>query len=404
MKRYLVCFMVVLVVVSFLAGCSQATPTTSAPTSAPTSTLPTTSAATTSPPTTSAPTSPPASTTATPAAKTVELTFNIAAPGKAQASVYEPSERLVQKVAERTNGRVKIVMMYNAALAPLPETFDAVLKGITDIGESNTGYSAGRFPITEATILPFGFPSSFAQSHTINDFVNKYSLSEFEGVVPMDFVTPPPFVLGMTKTPVRTIDDMNGKIIRVTSQSAADLITKMGATPRVTPITEVYELLAKGVIDGQTSGPEAWPGFKFTEVCNYMVDIRFIAMGNVSYTIINKDSWAKLTPQDQQTLKEIFQEQVNDRSLTWDYYNDKAAEDYKNMSGKEFITIADQDQEPFKAAANSIIEAYVQDMTAKGQPAAEWIQYIRDRIDYWPSQEAAAKTQWQEWVQKYPVQ
>lgn len=45
-----------------------------------------------------------------PAAAPVEFKFNIQAPGAAQPSVYEPTERYVKDVAAKTQGRVKITV------------------------------------------------------------------------------------------------------------------------------------------------------------------------------------------------------------------------------------------------------------------------------------------------------
>ncbi len=163
-----------------------------------------------------------------PTAAPVEFKFNIAAPGKAQLSVYEPTERFVTNVADKTKGRVKITVFYNFGLAPGPETYSATVKGICDLGESNTGYSPGQFPWTDALILPTGYPSSVVQSKVMMDFYDKYKQKEFDEVVALDFITPPPFWLGTTNKAVRTFEDIKGLQARVTSKSAADLFTLWG--------------------------------------------------------------------------------------------------------------------------------------------------------------------------------
>jgi TRAP-type C4-dicarboxylate transport system substrate-binding protein len=316
----------------------------------------------------------------------VEFKLNIAVPGPQQPSVWEPTQRFIKNAAEKSNGRIKITIFPNFGLAPGPETFDATVKGICDLGEANTGYSPGRFPATDATILPLGYPSSVVQSHVMLDFYEKFKPKEWEGVIPLDFITPPPFWLATTKKPVRTLDDLKGLQVRVTSKPAADLLTLMGAAPRVIPITETYEQLAKGVMDGVTAGPEAFPAFKFNEVCKYFTDFSHIAMGNCSYMVANVQTFGKLSAADQKLMRELGAAFGLDRAKTWDYYNDIEIANLKKAEGKEAITMAPAEQQKMRVLAQQVVDNYIKDTTAKGLPAADYVKYVKERIDYWSKQ------------------
>jgi TRAP-type C4-dicarboxylate transport system substrate-binding protein len=321
-----------------------------------------------------------------PTAAPVEFKFNIQAPGAAQPSVYEPTERYVKDVAAKTQGRVKVTVFYNFGLAPGPETFDATIKGICDLGESNTGYTPGRFPYFDATILPIGYPNSYVESRTMMDFYDKYKPKEFDEVVALDFISPPPFWIGTVNKAVRGLDDLKGLQVRVTSKSAADLFTLLGAAPRVVPISDTYELLSKGVMDGVIAGPEAFPGFKFNEVCKYFTDISAVAMGNCSYLVANKQTFAKLSPQDQQIMRDSSKAFGIDRALTWDKVNDQEIANFKKMAGKEAIYLPDAEITKMKAIAQKVADDWVTSSTAKGVPAAELVAFVKDRIDYWGKQ------------------
>jgi TRAP-type C4-dicarboxylate transport system substrate-binding protein len=324
--------------------------------------------------------------TPTPAPAPVEFKYNIQAPGAAQPSVYEPAERFVKNVAAKTNGRVKITMFYNFGLAPGPETYSATVKGICDLGESNTGYSPGQFPWTDATILPTGYPSSVVQSKVMNDFYDKYKPKEWDEVVPLEFKTPPPFWIGTINKAVRGFDDIKGLQVRVTSKPAADLFTLMGAAPRIVPIGEAYELLSKGVLDGVIAGPEAFPGFKFDEVCKYFTDITAVAMGNCSYLVANKQTWAKLSADDQKLMFQLSREYGIDRATTWDQINDAVPIKWKTMAGKEAIKMPPAEVAKFKEKANIVIEDWIKASTAKGLPAAELVKFVSDRVDFYSKQ------------------
>lgn len=317
----------------------------------------------------------------------IEISFNTQCPGPAQKSVYEPTEWWKDEIAKRTNGRVEFKIFYGAALAPPAETYQAVVKGICGSGETLVGYTAGQFLVTEAAQLPFGYPNSFTLTHVINDLIAKFKPKEWNDVVPLYFTSPPPMALGtVEKIAVRKAADIKGLTVRVPGATGAEWLKNVGGAPRVVPMPSVYEMLAKGVIDGQMSGPEAWLPFKFTEVCKYMTDLRFVAPGNPVAIIMNKKIWNKLSSEDQKIIQEVSQETIDVRSKTWDKYNDGAIKIFKSMPGKEFIELPADSVAVFKAAADAVIDKWSQEMKGKGYPADEYVEYIRNRLDYWGKQ------------------
>ena len=145
-------------------------------------------------------------------------------------------------------------------------------------------------------------------------------------------------------------------------------------------------MLAKGVMDGVIAGPEAFPAFKFNEVCKYFTDITHVAMGNCSYLVANKQSWAKLSAQDQQLMRDLSKEFGLDRAKTWDQYNDTEIANLRKAAGKEAITMAAPEVAKMKAVAKTVVDNWIKDSTAKGVPAAELVNYVNERIDYWSKQ------------------
>lgn len=69
------------------------------------------------------------------------------------------SEQWGKEIEKRTNGRVKVTYFPGSILTPPTQTYDSVVKGIADIGQSLVGYSPGRFPLTEVLALPLGYSS-----------------------------------------------------------------------------------------------------------------------------------------------------------------------------------------------------------------------------------------------------
>ena len=114
------------------------------------------------------------------AAKTIELTYNIPCHGPQQPGVYYPTDYIAKEIGKRTEGRVKVTVFWGATLAPPPETFRAVLKGVCDIGQSNAGYTKGLFPVS--------FANRWKQRREMHDDVHTFGgLSDRLGVGDVPF-------------------------------------------------------------------------------------------------------------------------------------------------------------------------------------------------------------------------
>jgi len=317
------------------------------------------------------------------AAKTIELTYNIPCHGPQQPGVYYPTDYIAKEIGKRTEGRVKVTVFWGATLAPPPETFRAVLKGVCDIGQSNAGYTKGLFPVSDACTLPLGFPNAQVQGHVITDFMAKFKPKEYDDVVLLSVGSPPPFLVGTAKKPVRSFDDFNGLTIRVSGATVAELVKGLGGVPKLANINEVYELLSKGVVDGIYTALEVYPAFKFHEIVKYVTDVRFVAPGAVSYTVMNKNSWNKISPKDQKIIMDLMSETLDLRGEKWDEADRSGKEAFLAAPGREYITLPPAEKAKIKAVAQKTIDAWVKDMTAKGYPAQDYVDYVKERVDYW---------------------
>ncbi len=56
-----------------------------------------------------------------------------------------------------------------------PQTYSAIVDGITDMGFSVLGYSRGVFPALEAIDLPMGYKSGIQATKIINVIYEKFS-------------------------------------------------------------------------------------------------------------------------------------------------------------------------------------------------------------------------------------
>jgi TRAP-type C4-dicarboxylate transport system substrate-binding protein len=293
-------------------------------------------------------------------------------------------EQFCRDLEKRTNGQVKADYYPGGSLLGPTAIFDGVVSGAADIGYSHVYYTSGRMPVTEASGLPLGYPSAWVAGHALNDFYQQFKPKEFDQVIVLFMNTSTPSAISTSKKPIRRLEDLKGLTLRAPGV-AGDVIKALGATPAPTPMPEVYDAIAKGVLDGEASNFETLKSFRFADVVKYETSVWQITNPYPFYLAMNKNSYKKLPP----SIKDIFDQLVgeyNERfQLMWNSI-DFLGKEEGLKKGVQFIELPPNEVERWKAAVEPVITNYVKTMVGKGFSEAEvkgWIKFLRDRIDYW---------------------
>ena len=87
---------------------------------------------------------------------------------------YEEFVKWSKLIEEETGGKVKFVLYPGATLAKPQDTYDATVSGIADIGWTLSGYTRGRFLLSEVVVLPLGFKGAEHASRVMCDLYDKF--------------------------------------------------------------------------------------------------------------------------------------------------------------------------------------------------------------------------------------
>jgi TRAP-type C4-dicarboxylate transport system substrate-binding protein len=321
-----------------------------------------------------------------------EIRLKVANYFPAPASQSTLLEEFCRELEKRTHGQVKVDYYAGQSLLASTAMFDGVVSGIADIGYSHVYYTAGRMPVTEAAGLPLGYPSAWVSSQALNDFYQQFKPKEFDKVKILWMNTSTPSAIATAKKPVRKLEDLKGLTLRAPG-IAGDVIKALGATPAPTPMPEVYDAIAKGVIDGEASNFETLKTFRFAEVVKYSTSVWQITNPYPFYLAMNKDSYKKL-PSD---IKAIFDSLVKEYKekyiLMWNTV-DFAGKAYGMEKGVEFIELSPSEAARWKAAVEPVIGNYIKTMVGKGFSEAEvkgWLKFLRQRSEYWMKKQIALR-------------
>lgn len=292
-------------------------------------------------------------------------------------------EDFIAEVEKRSGGRIKFQYFAGGSLLKAPRMYEGIVTGITDIGLAHVEYTPGRFPVTEACDLPLGYPSGWVANQVVNDFYRTYKPKEWDKVQILWMHASNPNVV-ISKKPVRKLEDMKGLTIRAPGR-VGNTIKALGATPAPTPIMEVYDGLAKGVLDGVNTPYETLRTFRFAEVAKYVTTSWQVGNLYTFYVAMNKNSYDKLPPDLKEILDELSGEFKERMALMWNSI-DFAGKNFAAEKGVEFIDLSAEEAENWKKATAPVIEDYVKIMVSSGYSEEEvrgWLKFLNARIDHW---------------------
>ena len=207
-------------------------------------------------------------------------------------------DKLSEGVKSATNGALTIKYYPGGELGKGPvEQYVRVVQGAADISWGLQGYTSSQFPKTMIIELPGSVPAGGSGYEMLWNAYDSQLASEYPGTKPLALWVSEPNIIIMKDRQVHTPADLAGLKIRVAGAVAADVVTALGATPVQMPITEVYNALDTGLIDGIFTGASAVSDFKLLEVANsYTLGA---PLGRIAFFVVmNKGKYDAL-PDDQ---------------------------------------------------------------------------------------------------------
>lgn len=217
--------------------------------------------------------------------------------------VVEPWIAEVEKV---TNGSVKIATLPKV-IGSVPAQFDVARDDQADITIFANGYTPGRFDVMEVAELPFMCDNAEVYAGVVNNFYRTHlaQYGEYKGVHPLSV-----FVVGTgqifnNKHQIHALGDIIGLKLRSPQPGVTQSLNLLGAVPVSKPASELYELLASGVIDGTLLVPESVGSFKLIDSLPYATVVPGALYNSILTLGINEDKWSALSKENQDAITRI---------------------------------------------------------------------------------------------------
>jgi len=286
------------------------------------------------------------------AGKTINWNFSLWGGKRAWSA---PLHEWAADMEKKTNGRWKIKLHYGGVIC--------------------AAYTPGKNPLHTVSELPFIAPNENKDIIQLMVELWKHPALKKE-LLKWNAVPLLPSALCqyhlMGNCPVRKVEDLDGKRIRIGGE-IAKVLQQFGAVPTLVPAPEVYEAISRGTLDlvgfPWTYG---YGSFKTYEVSKYIS--LPISLGTMScFYIANKDAWDAL-PEE---FKKYHMEWYNRSPEIWHEEFKKADDKWIPIFKErlEFIDFPFSERERLVGEAEAVYEDWVKRMQEQKLPGRDVLNY-----------------------------
>ena len=268
-------------------------------------------------------------------------------------------EKLNADVTAATGGALTVRGYHGGELGAGPaEQYVRVVQGAADIAWGLPGYTSSQFGKTMIVELPNAIPLEMPGYEALWRAYDDIA-AEYPATKPLALWTSEPNIFIMKDKEIRTPADLQGLTMRVAGTTMADVVTALGGTPVQMPITQVYNALQTGLIDGVITGASTLSDFKLDEVANSYTLGANIGRGSF-FTVMSQAKYDAL-PDDQKAAIDAVAGVPLSQSAeeAWLATADAALAAARATGDNVVIDLSAEEAEAFHAAVAAVADTYV---------------------------------------------
>lgn len=285
-------------------------------------------------------------------------------------NVYgQGATHFAERVKELSNGDIVVQVFPSSQLGNQRDLVEGLGLGTVDMTLTGTAVMGNFVPEMAVFDLPFIFRDvnhAYKALDTVGMDLAKQG--EDKGMITLAIWENGVRHMTNNKRPIKEPEDMKGLKVRVMEQPVyINMMKFLGASPTPMAMSELYTALQKGVIDGQENPLGHIATKRFNEVQKYL------SLTGHTYAaeplLISTIAWNKLTPEQQQVLKQAAEETRDwERQLCRDL-EDKFMQQIKAAGTTEVNE--DVDKEAFAKATRPVWDEYAKSFGDKNIKAIQ---------------------------------
>jgi TRAP-type C4-dicarboxylate transport system substrate-binding protein len=270
-----------------------------------------------------------------------------------------------QRVNEAGKGTLAIDVRDGMSIANLRNSYDRVVSDVAQLSWLTHNNFPGAFNLSLVGGLPYLADNSEIGSVAMWRLYKSGVLdAEYTQVLPISMAVLSKGGLHLRKTPA-SLDQLKGLKVIVSSRASGEVVTRIGMAPIAMPVTDTYEALQRGTVDGVALGWTAVESFKLDELTTYHANASFGTSSGMLF--INKKRYEALPAAARKVIDDHTGE-AESRVLGqfWDRL-DKVGEDrVKAIAGHSVVELPPDIQAKWARFAEPVAEEW-----AKSVPGGE---------------------------------
>ena len=210
--------------------------------------------------------------------------------------INKPFKMFVDAVNKKFAGEIEINWRGGPEIMPPFKQAEGVRNGAVDMTYTSPSYYQGLVPTSGTMNLSYKTYSEIAATNYHKRMTELHAEKDliFLGEIPATQLN---FVIYMGEE-VSSLEDLKGKRIRV-FPTLLPIVKALGAEPIVMAMGDIFTAMERGAIDGYMQGPLA----QAKQFEGLVKTVIFPGVYRAGFPVlINKDTWAKMSPDLQQRL------------------------------------------------------------------------------------------------------
>lgn len=271
-------------------------------------------------------------------------------------------------IEEAAEGTIQIDMYDGGSLASAADVYDAVRRGIADLGWGVTSYTPGRFNAATVVELPFEAKSCASASAGLWAAYEADLLDGFRGAEILAVMSS-----GIqhvhAREEIKMPADLAGKRVRAAGAAAARMWEAFGAIPVALPVPDIAESLSKNTLTGSMNDWNALTTWGIFDFVPYHVDVPLGS--SPCFLTMNQDAFDGLPQVAQDAIKAHSGHEFNEFwAAELDAENGRLRDQVAENPEHTIHTPTDEEVEMAHASLSEVFDTWAAE-TENGQAVLE---------------------------------
>jgi TRAP-type C4-dicarboxylate transport system substrate-binding protein len=275
-----------------------------------------------------------------------------------------------RRLAETGNYKIRWNKAFGGSIAKTRGVLDSLKYDLADLGIVTTPYHPDKVPFHN---LPYATPlvtSDIAlAARTMSELVEKYpELGNQWTQHKLVFLTTAGSIdtyQVFTNYEVNSLEDFRGRKIAGVGLNLR-FLTAVDAAAVSSGISDWYNNLATGLIDGLIGWIEGTIAYRLYEVAPYMVDVRLGAVPTKSI-VMNERTWARLPEEVKSVILEVAADYRDELAAETERRAARSTEEFLERGGK-ILTLSFEQRREWAMGLPNIAKEWADNMEERGMP------------------------------------